>query len=56
MSSGQRAVKTGRAVQGVQGLAISYTAWRESQGLAPWAVEHVFGMAVCYCQTEAEAE
>ena len=56
MSRRHPIVKTVRAVKGVQGLAISYTAWRESQGLAPWAVEHVAGVTVCYCQTEEEAE
>lgn len=55
MSSRQHVVKVVKAVQGVQGLAIAYTAWRQREGLVPWAVEHLSGVAVCHFQTEEEA-
>ena len=56
MGGRQRTVKVVKAVKGVQGLATTYLPGREADGQAPWAVEHLFGMVVCYCQTEAEAE
>jgi hypothetical protein len=55
MSSRQHVVKVVKAVKGVQGLAIAYTAAREMEGQAPWAVEHLSGMTVCHCQTKEEA-
>jgi hypothetical protein len=56
MSRRHPVVKTVKAVKGVKGLAVSHTAGRQRHGQAPWAVEHLSGIAVCYCKTEAEAE
>ncbi len=55
MSGRQRTIKVVKAVKGVKGLAIAYLAGRERRGQAPWAVEHLSGVAVCHCQTEEEA-
>ena len=55
MSRRQKTIKVVKAIKGVKGLAIAHVAGRERQGQAPWAVEHLSGIAVCHCQTEEEA-